>query len=151
MFQFYVSASNYTRKFHSYFGISEYSTLLLITVGMCATVQISQIFSFSDRRIFTTSLHDFNLQFIQLLCLLPSYLTFEKRHNQNQTNNTDRTTMNFLLMLASLMVLLVSVASDATYPILGMSRTFYPSDEYNVTFSLDASWPKSPPLTEQIM
>jgi hypothetical protein len=33
--------------------------------------------------------------------------------------------MNFLLMLASLMVLLVSVASDTTNPTLGTTRTFY--------------------------
>ena len=81
------------------------------------------------------------------------FLSFEKRHKIKTipTTQTNRTTMNFLLMLASLMALLVSVASDTTYPILGMSRTFYPSDEIYCDVQFDCIWPRSPDLNQPIM
>lgn len=151
MFQFYLSSILCEKLFPKIsflfqnFGIFDG----LITVGMCAA-DISKFQFFWPQNIFTTSLRKFNQSSIHSIAFL-SYLMRNVTIKTKPTTQTNQTTMNFLLMLASLMALLVSVASDTTYPILGTTRTFYPSDEYTVTFSLTAFWPRSPPLAQPIM
>ena len=117
--------------------ILEFRNILLITVGMCVA-DFSNFQFFWPQNIIMDFTSQVQSVFNSLNCF--PFPSFERSHKIKTipTTQTNRTTMNFLLMLASLMALLVSVASDTTYPILGMSRTFYPSDEYTVTCSLTA-------------